>query len=110
MQQACQAEQPRISLPVSHTITDQASRAGVIELRKMLADRPLMKTLISGLLFLIGLSSVAQPLSGYRIGDEIYNFTLLNVTNQTAISLSDYNDKKVVVVIFTNNNCPYAKL
>lgn len=69
-----------------------------------------MKTLISGLLFLIGLTSVAQPLSGYRIGDEIYNFTLLNVTNQTAISLSDYNDKKVVVVIFTNNNCPYAKL
>jgi len=69
-----------------------------------------MKNFISGLLFLITLATVAQPLSGYRIGDEITNFTSLNVTNQTAISLSDYNDKKVVVLIFTNNNCPYAKL
>jgi len=69
-----------------------------------------MKNFISGLLFLIAAASFAQPLSGYRIGDEIYNFTLLNVTNQTPISLNDYHDKKVVVVIFTNNNCAYAKL
>lgn len=52
----------------------------------------------------------AQPLSGYRIGDAIQNFTLLNVTNETPISLTDYNDKKVVVIIFVNNSCPYAKL
>lgn len=54
--------------------------------------------------------STAQTLSGYLIGDEIKNFTLINVTNETPISLSDYNDKKVVVIIFINNSCPYAKL
>ncbi|SFX12163.1 thioredoxin family protein [Cytophaga hutchinsonii] len=52
----------------------------------------------------------AQPLSGYQIGDEIKNFSMLNVTNQTVLSLTDYNDQKVVVIIFTNNNCAYAKL
>jgi peroxiredoxin len=52
----------------------------------------------------------AQSLSGYRIGEAIQNFTLLNVTNETAMSLTDYNDKKVVVLIFVNNSCPYAKL
>ena len=70
-----------------------------------------MKKIIPVILFLLTYYiSVAQPLSGYRLGDEINNFTLLNVTNQTPISLNDYLDKKVVVIIFTNNNCPYAKL
>lgn len=55
-------------------------------------------------------AAVAQPLSGYQIGDEIKNFSLLNVTNQTVLSLTDYTDQKVVVIIFTNNNCAYAKL
>ena len=64
------------------------------------------------LLILISASFIthAQTLSGYRIGDAIQNFTLLNVTNETPISLTDYNDKKVVVIIFVNNSCPYAKL
>lgn len=64
------------------------------------------------LLFFFSISIIcsAQPLSGYLIGDEIKNFTLMNVTNETSISLSDYNDKKVVVIIFVNNSCPYSKL
>ncbi len=69
-----------------------------------------MKTLFSILISLCTIASFAQPMSGYRIGDEIKNFTLLNVTNRSNISLSDFNDKKVVVIVFTNNSCPYAKL
>lgn len=69
-----------------------------------------MKILFSLLASLFSIALWAQPMSGYRIGDEIKNFTLFNVTNQANISLSDFNDKKVVVIIFTNNNCPYAKL
>jgi peroxiredoxin len=69
-----------------------------------------MKNLFAILLSLFSVAAIAQPMSGYRLGDEIKNFTLLNVTNQSVISLSDYNDKKVVVIVFTNNSCPYAKL
>ncbi len=69
-----------------------------------------MKNLVALLLFSLSFISQGQTLGGYSIGDEIKNFTLLNVTNQSPISLSDFNDKKVVVIIFTNNSCPYSKL
>lgn len=69
-----------------------------------------MKNFLFVLFFSTSMASIAQPLSGYLIGDEIKNFTLINVTNEMPISLSDYNDKKVVVIIFVNNSCPYSKL
>jgi len=69
-----------------------------------------MKNFFLALFFSTSLVSFAQPLSGYAVGDEIKNFTLINVTNEAPISLSDYNDKKVVVIIFINNSCPYSKL
>jgi thiol-disulfide isomerase/thioredoxin len=69
-----------------------------------------MKNFFLLLFFSTSMASFSQPLGGYLIGDEIKNFTLINVTNETPISLSDYNDKKVVVIIFINNSCPYAKL
>lgn len=69
-----------------------------------------MKNFFLVLFFSTSLASFAQPLSGYAIGDEIKNFTLINVTNEAPISLSDYNDKKVVVIVFVNNSCPYSKL
>jgi peroxiredoxin len=69
-----------------------------------------MKNIFLLFFFAVSTASFAQPLSGYLIGDEIKNFTLINVTNEAPISLSDYNDKKVVVIIFINNSCPYAKL
>lgn len=69
-----------------------------------------MKNFFLILFFTLSMSSFAQTLGGYVIGDEIKNFTLMNVTNEAPISLSDYNDKKVVVIIFVNNSCPYAKL
>ena len=69
-----------------------------------------MKNFLFVLFFSTSMASIAQPLSGYLIGDEIKNFTLINVTNEMPISLNDYNDKKVVVIIFVNNSCPYSKL
>lgn len=56
--------------------------------------------------FAMVLSISAQ---GYKIGDEAANFKLKNVDDKM-VSLSDYNDEKGVVVIFTCNHCPYSVL
>lgn len=44
---------------------------------------------------------------GYEIGDEATDFKLKDV-NGKMVSLSDYNDAKGFIVIFTCNTCPYA--
>lgn len=44
-----------------------------------------------------------------KIGDEAPAFTLKNIDGKM-ISLSDYSNEKGVIVIFTCNHCPYAKL
>lgn len=44
---------------------------------------------------------------GYSIGDLAADFTLKNVDGEM-ISLSDYNDAKGFLVVFTCNSCPYA--
>ena len=40
----------------------------------------------------------------------VKDFRLINATNNSEISLSDYGNKKAVAVIFTSNYCPYSKL
>jgi len=45
---------------------------------------------------------------GYKVGDNATGFKLKNVDNKM-VSLSDYNDAKGFIVIFTCNHCPYAK-
>lgn len=49
----------------------------------------------------------ASPL-GYPIGATVADFKLQNV-NGNSVSLSDYKDKKGVIVVFTTNHCPFAK-
>jgi len=44
---------------------------------------------------------------GYAIGDTATDFTLRDVDGDM-VSLSDYNDAKGYIVIFTCNTCPYA--
>lgn len=44
---------------------------------------------------------------GYKIGDEATDFKLKDV-NGKMVSLSDYNDAKGFIVIFTCNTCPFA--
>jgi peroxiredoxin len=45
---------------------------------------------------------------GYKIGDKATDFSLKNVDGKY-ISLKDYEDAKGYVVVFTCNECPYAK-
>ena len=45
---------------------------------------------------------------GYQIGDKATDFRLKNVDGNT-VSLSDYKDAKGFIVVFTCNQCPYAK-
>lgn len=40
----------------------------------------------------------------------VKDFKLTNAVNKSEVSLSDFNNKKAVAVIFTSNYCPYSKL
>ncbi len=66
-----------------------------------------MKKLALTILF--GLLVVPYVMAqGYDIGDKAMNFNLKNVDG-SYVSLSDYQDEKGVIVIFTCNHCPYAQ-
>lgn len=45
--------------------------------------------------------------SGYKIGDVATDFELENIDGKM-VSLSDYEDAKGFIVVFTCNTCPYA--
>jgi len=57
---------------------------------------------------LIATGAFAQS-GGYKLGDKVADFTLKGSNNKN-VSLSDFAKSKTVVLVFTNNNCPYAKL
>lgn len=65
-----------------------------------------MKKLVITLSLIFGLSSLALA-QGYKIGDRAADFSLKNVDDKM-ISLSDYNDEKGVILIFTCNHCPFS--
>ncbi len=71
-----------------------------------------MKTKIN-LVFLIIIVSVITAFTvsnkdtGYKVGDAATDFELENI-NGNMVSLSDYEDAKGFIVIFTCNTCPYA--
>ncbi len=46
--------------------------------------------------------------SGYEIGSVVADFRLKN-TDGSTFALSNYKDKKGVIVVFTCNHCPFAK-
>lgn len=46
--------------------------------------------------------------AGLKPGDDAFGFSLKNVDG-TSVSLSDYNDQKGVILVFTCNPCPFAK-
>lgn len=56
---------------------------------------------------LVSVSAYAQ--SGYQLGQKVNDFTLKD-SNGQEVSLSNFNNTKTVVVVFTNNLCPYSKL
>jgi peroxiredoxin len=48
-------------------------------------------------------------MSGYKLGDTAANFTLKNVNNKP-FSLTDVKGAKGYIVVFTCNECPFAKM
>lgn len=65
-----------------------------------------MKTIVSS--FLILLAANLSAGEGFKVGDKAVDFKLKNVDGKT-ISLGDFTNAKGFVVVFTCNNCPYAK-
>lgn len=53
----------------------------------------------------IGISAMA---GGYEVGDKATDFKLKNVDGSW-VSMSDYEDAKGFIVIFTCNHCPFSK-
>ena len=70
-----------------------------------------MKTIKSILLLAVVAITTAvftlKPVAGYAVGDTISDFKLKNVDGDY-ISLSDYDDAKGFIIIFTCNTCPYS--
>ena len=65
--------------------------------------------LLTGLfLLLTGISILAQPVKGYNLGDAVADFNLKNIDG-LSVSLSNYRDKKGLIVVFTSNHCPFSK-
>jgi len=59
------------------------------------------------LLFVLAAFTSNSLRKGYDIGDIATDFSLKNIDNKM-VSLSDYNQTKGFLIIFTCNTCPYA--
>ncbi len=65
-----------------------------------------MKKIIC-ILFAIILKISTQA-QGYKIGDAVSDFSLLNVDGKK-VSLADYKEAKGFIVVFTCNHCPFSQ-
>jgi len=63
------------------------------------------KTILTSILALLAIQLVS---AGLKPGDNAIGFSLMNVDG-TMVSLSDYQDQKGVIVVFTCNPCPFSK-
>jgi peroxiredoxin len=68
-----------------------------------------MKKSVYIVLALLLLHSPLVAQKGYQVGDYARDFSLQGVDGKTT-SLSDYEDAKGFIVVFTCNTCPYAKM
>lgn len=66
-----------------------------------------MKITFLLLLSILSFSILEEAKTGYTIGDIATDFKLINV-DDTHVSLSDYEEAKGFVVIFTCNHCPFS--
>jgi peroxiredoxin len=53
---------------------------------------------------------LAPQQSNQSGNDKIENFSLVNATNNKTVSLTDFANERTIVLIFTSNYCPYARL
>jgi len=58
-------------------------------------------------LFMAVIFSLTSFAQGYKVGDKAMNFKLQNIDDKM-VALSDYENEKGVIVIFTCNHCPYS--
>ena len=59
-------------------------------------------------IFIIALLSVTLAFAdGYKVGDKATDFSLKDVDG-TMVSMSDYDNAKGYIVVFTCNQCPYS--
>jgi len=65
-----------------------------------------LKTLLV-LALVIAVSAFTTVGTGYEIGDIATDFELENIDGNL-VSMSDYNEAKGFIVVFTCNTCPYA--
>src|SRR5210317_238491 len=71
-------------------------------------SKKVLKTISSLLIIMLSVFTL-QAQTGYKIGDVATDFSLKNV-NGEMVSLSDFENVKGYIVIFTCNSCPYAVL
>ena len=74
--------------------------------------KPMKKTfvIVTGVLVVVAslFINAVEPSPGYGVGDYAKDFKLPNIDGKE-VSLSDYNEVKGFIVVFTCNTCPYAK-
>jgi peroxiredoxin len=68
-----------------------------------------MKYLASFIVALLVTASVFAQRGGYQLGSKVADFSLKDGQGKS-VSLSDFSNSKTVVVVFTDNQCPYTKL
>lgn len=66
------------------------------------------KQVVVFILFLTVVTMQSIFAKGYKVGDNVADFKLRNVDGKV-VALSDYKESKGFIVIFTANQCPYAK-
>lgn len=79
---------------------------------KIFVNKILKSITIVAVVLLVSAFAVNKMVSvekGYDIGDIATDFKLMNIDGKM-VSLSDYEDAKGFIVIFTCNTCPYAVL
>ena len=63
------------------------------------------------LIFFLSLAFVFQASAqGYQLGQKVTDFTLKDAATGKNVSLKDFTKEKTVVVVFTNDLCPYSEL
>jgi peroxiredoxin len=70
-------------------------------------------TLLMKLLWIVlltNLFTVAALAQGYQVGSKVADFSLKDAGSNRNVALADYKNERAVVVVFTNNFCPYSKL
>lgn len=63
--------------------------------------------LLIGFIIFSSFNDITENSGGYKIGDEVTDFSLKNIDGKM-VSLSHFEDAKGFIVIFTCNTCPYA--